>query len=71
MKEKQPETKEMNVTSLMKDYANYNLWANALLIDWLKTKPSEIIEQKIPSSFPSIKWTLKHVSVGEKFWLKC
>ncbi|MFD4817718.1 DinB family protein [Peribacillus butanolivorans] len=70
MKEKQPETKEMNVTSLMKDYANYNLWANAQLIDWLKTKPSEIIEKKIPSSFPSIKWTLKHVSDGEKFWLE-
>jgi uncharacterized damage-inducible protein DinB len=70
MEEKQLETKEMNIATLMKDYSNYNLWANTRLIEWLKTKPSEKMEQEVISSFPNIKLTLSHISNTEKFWLE-
>lgn len=70
MEEKQQASKEMNLASLMKDYANYNYWANTKLVEWLKTKPPEKIEQEVSSSFPSIKLTLKHLSLTERFWLE-
>lgn len=64
-----PETKDTAIAYLMKNYANYNLWANSTLINWLKTKPVESLEQEVASSFPSIRLTLLHIWQTERYWL--
>lgn len=64
-----PPTKEAAITYLMKNYANYNLWANTTLVSWLKTKAVPVLEQEVPSSFPSIKLTLVHIWHTERYWL--
>ncbi|KIO74835.1 damage-inducible protein DinB [Pedobacter lusitanus] len=53
----------------MKNYANYNLWANATIVNWLKTKADEVVQQEVPSSFSSIKLTLIHMRATERYWL--
>lgn len=65
VKEKPPVT----LLSLVKDYAAYNLWANKTLVDWLRTKPAELMEQEVPSSFPSLKQTILHIWDTQRFWL--
>ncbi|THU40979.1 damage-inducible protein DinB [Niastella caeni] len=57
------------ITYLMKNYANYNLWANTTLISWLKTKPAASLEKEMPSSFAGIKLTLLHIWQTERYWL--
>jgi uncharacterized damage-inducible protein DinB len=64
-----PETKETAIAYLMKNYADYNLWANTTLINFLKTKPVALLEQEVPSSFPSIRLTLLHIWQTECYWL--
>jgi uncharacterized damage-inducible protein DinB len=61
--------KELSLAYLVKDYADFNLWANTKLVEWLKTKPPEKMEQEVPSSFPSLKKTLVHIWDTERFWL--
>jgi len=65
----EPPTKETAMAALMKNYANYNLWANSTLINWLKTKPVATLEQEVASSFPSIRLTLLHIWQTERYWL--
>ena len=60
---------ETTLDSLIRDYVIYNLWANKTLTDWLKTKPTELLEKEMASSFPSIKKTLLHILNTQKFWL--
>jgi uncharacterized damage-inducible protein DinB len=57
------------IAYLMKNYANYNLWANKTLVNWLKSKPATELEQQVASSFPSIKLTLLHICQTERYWL--
>jgi uncharacterized damage-inducible protein DinB len=64
-----PSTTDTAIAYLMKNYANYNLWANTTLVNWLKTKPTALLEQTVPSSFPSIKLTLVHIWQTERYWL--
>ena len=64
-----PPAKETAIAYLMKNYANYNLWANTTLVSWLKTKPAAVLEQEVPSSFRSIKLTLVHIWQTERYWL--
>lgn len=59
----------MPLHSLLNDYVNFNVWANTETINWLKTKPMELIEREIPSSFPTIRLTLLHTWGAEKIWL--
>lgn len=54
--------------SLINDYASYNAWANLQLVNWLKTKPLEIMDTEVPSSFPTIKGTLVHILQTQCFW---
>ena len=58
----------MSLRSLMTNYAEYNLWANETLVNWLKTKPQDIFQAEVPSSFPSILKTLNHIWAVEEFW---
>ena len=64
-----PKTKETAIAYLMKNYADYNLWANTTLINFLKTKPAALLEQEVPSSFPSVRLTLLHMWQTECYWL--
>jgi uncharacterized damage-inducible protein DinB len=57
------------LSTLVKDYARYNRWAHETLITWLRTKPAALLEQTVPSSYPSIKLTLLHIWDTERFWL--
>ena len=60
----------MTLETLIKDYAEFNLWANTQLINWLKTKPAELMEQEMPSSFPSIRDSMIHIWGAEEIWLE-
>ena len=53
---------------LMKNFASYNAWANRTLVNWLKTKPVEVMDKEVASSFPSIQQTLVHIWDTERFW---
>jgi uncharacterized damage-inducible protein DinB len=55
--------------SIVRDYTSYNAWANKMLVEWLKTKPSALMTQMVPSSFPSLKETLVHIWDTQRFWL--
>ncbi len=54
---------------LMQNYVNYNLWANERLVNWLRTKPEEVVQREVPSSFPSIQKTLVHIWQTQRYWL--
>lgn len=58
-----------SLASVMQGYAEYNLWANTTLINWLRTKAPETLEQEVPSSFPSIKLTVVHIWQVQSYWL--
>lgn len=60
----------MTLESLQKDYSAFNRWANTEIVNWLKTKPLELMEKEMPSSFPSIKTTLLHIWSAEDIWLE-
>lgn len=67
-----PETAEkttFTVASFVSDCATYNSWANQQLVNWLQDKPVELMEQVVPSSFPSLKETLVHIWDTQRFWL--
>jgi uncharacterized damage-inducible protein DinB len=55
--------------ALVKDYTTYNAWANKTLVEWLKTKPSAVMDQMALSSFPSLRATLIHIWDCQRFWL--
>jgi uncharacterized damage-inducible protein DinB len=54
----------------MKDYTAFNFWANEININWLKSKPLDLLEQPFPSSFPSLRETLLHIWSAEDVWLQ-
>lgn len=58
----------MTIESLLKSSASYNLWANSQLVDWLNSKPSEILVREMPSSFPTLRDTLLHIWGAEEIW---
>ena len=60
----------MNLSTLLQDYAIYNHWANSRIVDWLQTQPAGLLEQEMPSSFPSLKLTLLHIWGAEDVWLR-
>jgi uncharacterized damage-inducible protein DinB len=65
-------TESKNATaliSLMRNYADYNLWANTKYVSWLKAKAFDLLEKEILSSFSSIRSTLIHIWETERFWL--
>jgi len=60
----------MTLESLLKDYASFNLWANIQFVNWLKTKPLELMVREIPSSYPTLRDTLIHIWGAEQIWLE-
>ncbi len=63
------ETAVSPIVYLLKNYADYNLWANATLVNWLRTKPAATLEQEVPSSFNTIKSTIVHIWNTQRYWL--
>jgi len=63
------ETNVSPIVYLMKNYAGYNLWANATLVNWLRTKPADVLEREVPSSFSTIKSTIVHIWHTQRYWL--
>ena len=53
---------------LLLKYAQYNVWANKLLIDVLLQLDNEQAEREMISSFPSIKATVFHIWSAEYVW---
>lgn len=66
---KTPTTGNSFLVTLVGNYAQANLWSNQTLITWLKSKPSELLEREVLSSFPGIRETLIHIWDTERFWL--
>jgi uncharacterized damage-inducible protein DinB len=58
----------MSLQKLIRNYADYNLWANKTLVAWLKVKPAEISDATVASGFPTIAKTIAHVRSTEIFW---
>ncbi|WP_316802058.1 DinB family protein [Pedobacter nototheniae] len=56
------------ITELMKNYANYNFWANMMLVNWLKKHPETLLEKEVKSSFTSVKATLIHILQTQEYW---
>jgi uncharacterized damage-inducible protein DinB len=54
---------------LIRKNADYNTWTARTLVAWLATKESHLIDQVVPSSFPSIRASLIHITQTERFWL--
>ena len=50
----------------LQDLATYHVWAVSRLADWLKTKPTALLEAEVASSFPGIKETLLHMRDVER-----
>lgn len=63
------QTAETAIVYLMKNYTQYNLWANKTLVNWLRTKEESVLEQEVPSSFSSVKKTLSHILQTQQYWL--
>nr|WP_295928578.1 DinB family protein [uncultured Dyadobacter sp.] len=62
-------TAEMNLAYAMKNFADYNHWANCTMVNWLRTKPTEILETELKSSFTTIRQTLIHILETQRYWL--
>ncbi|CAG4997824.1 hypothetical protein DYBT9275_01858 [Dyadobacter sp. CECT 9275] len=62
--------KEVNsMLYLINNFTRYNLWANATLVHWLKTKSPELLDKEVTSSFPTIRLTLLHILKTQGYWL--
>ncbi|SIO49913.1 DinB family protein [Chitinophaga niabensis] len=60
---------ETSIVYLTKNYIRYNAWANTTLVNWLRTKEESVLEQEVPSSFPSVRKTLFHILQAQQYWL--
>ncbi len=63
------ETAVSPIVYLMKNYAGYNLWANATMVNWLRKKPADVLAKEVPSSFNTIKATIVHIWHTQRYWL--
>jgi len=55
---------------LLQEYADYNVWANEIIISFLIKLSSEQINKEQLSSFTSIRKTVEHTAGAEHIWLK-
>lgn len=53
---------------MIKKYAAYNLWANNILVEVLKTLDTDKLNVEFVSSFNSLRKTLYHIYDAEKIW---
>lgn len=55
--------------TLLLSYAQYNLWANNRVSDFLKSLPDEQWDKEIVSSFSSLRKTLFHSYGAQAVWI--
>ena len=60
----------MNLPTLLRDYAAFNHWANQAILQWLGSKPADLLDREVPSSFPTLRATLLHIWAAEDVWLQ-
>src|SRR6187397_1821046 len=51
------------------EVADYNIWANDIVLSWLNNITDEQWENHVVSSFNSIAETVLHITSAEKKWL--
>ena len=51
------------------ELADYNIWADAIAMDWLEQINDEQWDTTITSSFSSIRQTAVHIASAEKIWI--
>lgn len=56
------------IAAMAQSYADYNAWANQRLADYLRTKPTALLDAEVTSSFPTIRLTLIHILETQNFW---
>ena len=59
----------MNFVKIFQDLTKYNTRANIQIAEWLQHAEPELLTQKIPSSFSTLKSTMLHIWDAERFWL--
>jgi len=57
------------MNQIVKEYSEYNYWANKRVSKWLQSIPMKILKTKMKSSYDSIYSTVQHILSTEKFWL--
>lgn len=58
----------MSLQKFMANNAQYHAWATQKIVDWLSTKPDELLHKEVPSSFNSIIKTLNHIWAADEYW---
>ncbi len=59
----------MHVKKFIREYAQYNIWANQLICRVIASLSKEQIMKEIPSSFSSIQKTLLHIWDAQLIWI--
>ena len=54
---------------ILQTYTTYNLWANTIIIELLKTH-SSLLDKEVKSSFTSLRKTMHHIFFAEEIWHK-
>ncbi|MFN4080238.1 MAG: DinB family protein [Saprospiraceae bacterium] len=54
---------------IVKDFADYNLWANRAYAAWLGSADSSLFHQELESSFNTLAKTVAHLWNAERGWL--
>ena len=55
---------------MLLQYAEYNVWANKMVIDATLQLDESLVDKEVVSSFPSVRATLYHVMGAESVWLQ-
>jgi len=55
---------------ILLQYAEYNVWANKLIIDTMLALEEGAVDKEVVSSFPSIRRTVLHTWSAESVWLQ-
>lgn len=58
----------MSLQKFMANNARYHAWATQKFVDWLSSKPEELLHKEVPSSFNSIIKTLNHIWATDEYW---
>ncbi|MBL7957375.1 MAG: hypothetical protein JNM49_05385 [Flavobacteriales bacterium] len=56
------------ITSLLHEYADYDLWANERFVERLGRESDSVLDAHAPSSFPTLRRTLLHIRDAECAW---
>lgn len=58
----------MSLKKLAVNFAEYNLWVTQQYIDWLHSKPEELLYEEVASSYSSIIKTMDHIWGTQEYW---